>query len=207
MNFGRKGALFTVVGMAVVATVTAGILFWRNSDDPRAIDYPRSVCGGALTGSAVSPLFPTEGDPFRASASVFAKSGHADSCMMAAGGRRVELRLYTHRGTGESAREHAATDDTWDDEPGYTKIALGPAAGHAGNSFARLELDCASYVDGSFVLDIWINYYDVHDEDVPNGKRGDFAALAAEALRYSAGKQGLNCKEGAELPQGAPALG
>ncbi|MFI0217306.1 hypothetical protein [Streptomyces lydicus] len=203
----RKWPLLSLAALITLAGVTAGVFFWQNTTHPAPaeITYPRKVCGGALSGSAISPLFPEKGKKFEDSKSTFAQSG-VDDCMMAAGGRQVDLRLYSHL-PNSSAAERMAHSHTWDDAPGYTKISLGAAVGYAGNRFARLDFDCKSLLRGPSVLSIWINYYDMKDNDVPPGKRESFAALAADALRFSAGKHGLQCEQAAELPEGPPALG
>lgn len=204
----RKKTLLSIAAAITILSVTAGVFLWQKHKSPElvAINVPRKVCGGALSGPAVAPLFPgTAKSRFTDYADAPFALTLSDACMMKAGERAAELRLYTHydsTAAGWAAREH-----TWDDDPGYVKISLGAAVGHAGNSFAQLNWDCKSYLHGSFVMSIWVNYYAMKGGDVPKGKRGSFVALAGEALRYSAGEKGLRCKGAAELPRSAPAIG
>lgn len=205
MTITQKRILLSSAALMAIAGIASGVFFWQKNahPDPAVINFPDKVCGGALSGHAVSSLFPQKGENFVDGKAAFAKSG-IDECMMAAGGRKVDLRLYPHY---DSSAAEWADGGTWKDSPGYTKISLGGAVGYAGNRFATLNYDCKSPLRGRFVLSVWVNYYEMKDGDLPTGKRKEFIELAAEALKFSAGKQGQRCEQAAEIPAGPPALG
>ncbi|MFE1781450.1 hypothetical protein ACFW9F_02350 [Streptomyces sp. NPDC059506] len=192
----------------ITACSIGGFLFWKSSSTPPEpeIRVPEEVCGGVVDGKTVSPLFPSTGSPYQESDHTFAKTGTRDNCMISAGGLKVDFNLYGYA-PGSSMSDGWVDEEIRKKGEGHVAISLGDAAGYADNRGARLYVECLQPTGGSRLIGLWVNYYDVPDEEVPKNKRGAFARAAAEGIKYSTGPEGLNCEEHGDLVDASLTVG
>ncbi|GAA2491123.1 hypothetical protein GCM10010406_29020 [Streptomyces thermolineatus] len=180
--------------------VAAGGAFWQFSKDPSKppIVFPPVACGGVAKGKTLSSLFPKSGDPYWESGKDFAQMEAQDSCLVSAGGFQVEFNLHGYP-PGGSVSENWVQKEVRSSTSTKKTIFFGNAIGYANRESSRLYADCKRQGRSLRVITVWVNYYNVPEERIPDGKREIFAKLAAEGLAYAAGPEGLDCEEGKDL--------